>query len=52
MITKIIEILGNDEFYNVSERVEVAKGKYEMITSRKQAYKQIKRIIKWRKKST
>lgn len=51
MISKIIEIVGTDEFYNVSERVEIAKGKHEMITSRKQAWKQIKRMIKWRKKS-
>lgn len=51
MIAKIIEIVGNDDFYNVSERVEIAKGKHEMITSWKQAKKQIKRILKWRKKS-
>jgi len=52
MITKVIEIVGSDKFYNVSERVEIAKGKYEMITSWKQAKQQIKRIYKCRKKYT
>jgi hypothetical protein len=51
MITKIIEILGEDSYYNVSENVEVAKGKYKMITSWKEAVEQIKRIRKWQKKS-
>lgn len=51
MIARIIEIVGKDKYYNVSERVEIAKGKHEMITSWKQAVEQIKRMILWRKKS-
>ena len=49
MIAKIIEIVGHSDFHNVSERVEIAKGKYEMITSWNQAWKQIKRMIRWKK---
>lgn len=47
MIATIIRILGQDEFYNISERVETAKGKYEKITGVRQAYKQIKRVAKY-----
>ena len=32
MIPKIIVLLQSNEFYNVSERVEIAKGKHEMVT--------------------
>lgn len=49
MIAKIIEIVGHSDFHNVSERVEIAKGKYEMITSWKQAITQLKRMIRWKK---
>ena len=50
MITKVLDMLAVSEFYNVSENVEIAKGKYERITSWKQGINQIKRIAKWRKK--
>lgn len=43
MIHKIIDLLQSNDFYNVSERVEIAKGKHEMITSFKDAKRKIKR---------
>jgi|DEB0MinimDraft_3_1074331.scaffolds.fasta_scaffold222972_2 hypothetical protein len=51
MITKVLDMLAVNDFYNVSERVEIAKGKYERITSWKQAWEQIKRTAKWQKRS-
>jgi hypothetical protein len=30
MITKIIDLLKEDKFYGVSERVDIAKGKYKI----------------------
>jgi hypothetical protein len=46
MIKNIIDLLAIDEHYNVSERVEIAKGKYEYITSWKRAWQKIKRHLK------
>jgi len=43
MIAKIIELLQSNDFYNVSENVEIAKGKYEIVTSFKDAKRKIKR---------
>ncbi len=45
MIHKIINLLQKNEFYNVSDRVEIAKGKHEIITTFKGARRKIKR--KW-----
>ena len=44
MIAKIIELLQSNDFYNVSEKVEIAKGKYEMVTNFKDAKIKIKRV--------
>lgn len=44
MIHKIIELLHTNDFYNVSESVEIAKGKYELTESFKDGFKKIKRI--------
>tara|TARA_R110000787_G_scaffold130386_6_gene242336 strand:+ start:516 stop:665 length:150 start_codon:yes stop_codon:yes gene_type:complete len=43
MIAKIIDILDTDEFYNVSESVEIAKGKNQVVLSFKTALIKIKR---------
>jgi hypothetical protein len=49
MITKIIEILQTQPFYNLSEEVEIAKGKYEYVTTFKAGFNKIKRQIKYKK---
>jgi len=46
MIKHILDLLALDEFYGQSELIEIAKGKYQIVTSWKQAFKQIKR--KWK----
>jgi hypothetical protein len=43
MIKTVIDLLILHKHYNVSERVEIAKGKYEYITSWKQSFDKIKR---------
>jgi hypothetical protein len=45
MIPKIIELLQSNDFYNVSETVEIAKGKYEKVETIKDAKQKFKR--KW-----
>jgi hypothetical protein len=44
MIKNIIDLLEIDEHYGVSENIEIAKGKYEYITSWKRAWEKIKRL--------
>jgi hypothetical protein len=44
MIGEIIDLLNSAEHYNVSDRVEIAKGKYQKPTTWKQAWYKIKRI--------
>ena len=44
MIHKIIKLLQTNDFYNVSETVEIAKGKHEIVTNLKDAKQKIKRI--------
>jgi hypothetical protein len=44
MIPKIIELLQSNYFYNVSENVEIAKGKYEIVTNFKDGKEKIKRL--------
>jgi hypothetical protein len=46
MIRNILDLLQLDEFYGKSENIEIAKGKYQLPTSVKQAYKQAKRELK------
>jgi len=50
MITQIIQLLQSQEWHGVSERVEIAKGKYQYNQTLTQVAKQYKRKIKsWRK---
>jgi hypothetical protein len=50
MIREIIDLLNTNHFYGVSERIEIAKGKYEMPLTWKEGLYKIKRL--WlRKKS-
>ncbi len=44
MIKDILQLLTMDDFYNVSEQVDIAKGKYELVDTIKEGYKQGKRI--------
>lgn len=43
MIKEILDMLKLTEHYNVSENIEIAKGKYERPTTFKKLIKQIKR---------
>lgn len=52
MIQQIIAMLQLDDFYNESENIDIAKGKYKYNTSIKKMLKQAKREIKntpWQK---
>ena len=51
MIKGIIELLNTGDHYGVSERVDIAKGKYQMPTTWKDLWKYIKRTLWQRKKS-
>jgi hypothetical protein len=44
-IASIIQLLQSDNFFGVSENVEIAKGKNEYITNFKQVKKQFKRKL-------
>lgn len=46
MITNTIELLRTNEFYGVSENIEIAKGKYEYPKNFKSVLGKIKREIK------
>jgi hypothetical protein len=48
MIKNILDLLALQEHYGQSELIEIAKGKYELQTSFKQAFKQLKR--QWKRK--
>jgi hypothetical protein len=48
MIKHILDLLALDEFYGQSELIEIAKGKNEIPTTWKKAFKQIKR--QWKTK--
>ena len=50
MITKIIKVLQSDEFYGVSENVEIAKGKNKVVRTLGEFGYQLKRSVKWLKK--
>jgi len=43
MIENIITLLSIDDFYGKSDRIDIAKGKFELTTSFKKAWKQRKR---------
>jgi len=49
MIKYILDLLMLAEYYNTSESIEIAKGKYALPSNFKQVKKQIKRIKKWHK---
>jgi hypothetical protein len=44
MIKDIIDLLNKSEYYGVSERIDIAKGKYAIPYTFKQAKKLIKRV--------
>lgn len=43
MISNILNILASNEFYGISENVEIAKGKYEIPFTWKDVWYKIKR---------
>ena len=43
MIKNIFELLSLDTHYGQSEIIEIAKGKYKLVTSWKQGFEQLKR---------
>lgn len=43
MISKIIDLLANGNHYGISDRVEIAKGKYEIPYTWKNVWYKIKR---------
>lgn len=47
MITNVIQLLQSDDWYGVSESVDIAKGKHEYTSDLKKIRKQIKRA--WKK---
>jgi hypothetical protein len=51
MIAQILELLKTEDFFNVSEIVDIAKGKHEYTSSIKKIYKQVKRKHNGRKKN-
>jgi hypothetical protein len=46
---EIIELLNMNEYYGVSENIEIAKGRYQIPYTWKDAWKNIKRRI-WQKR--
>jgi hypothetical protein len=50
MITKVIKVLESDDFYGISENVEIAKGKYKIVRTLPQFWRQLKRAWKWQRK--
>jgi hypothetical protein len=48
MIKHILDLLALHEHYGQSETIEIAKGKYKLATTWKQAFEQIKRQWKIR----
>jgi hypothetical protein len=50
MIKSVLNILQTNPHYGVSQRVEIAYGKYEYITSWKRAWEKIKRSLRYGKK--
>lgn len=49
MIKDIIDLLNTNEFYGVSENIDIAKGKYKMPETWKDTFKYIKRTL-WQTK--
>lgn len=51
MIKQIIEMLNSFDHYGRSETIEIAKGKYELPTTIRKGWNQIKRNYKWQRTS-
>jgi len=51
MITDVINLLKTSDFYGCSESIEIAKGKYELPTTIKKGFKQLKRELKWQRRT-
>ena len=51
MIKGLIELLNTDNYYGVSERVEIAKGKYSIPLTWKDSWRKIIRAIWLKRKS-
>ena len=49
MIETALKLLALDNWYNVSENIEIAKGKYELADTFNKGINKIKRNYKWRK---
>lgn len=41
---EFIDLLHSDNFYNVSDRIEILKGKHELVTSFSEGKEKIKRV--------
>ena len=46
----MLELLRLDNFYNESEFIEIAKGKYKLPENLKEGFKKLKREIAWQKR--
>ena len=46
----IFQILQADDFYNESELIEIAKGKYEHASTIRKGINKLKRALKWKKR--
>tara|TARA_R110002050_G_scaffold24985_2_gene66711 strand:- start:5168 stop:5317 length:150 start_codon:yes stop_codon:yes gene_type:complete len=49
MIEIALQLLALDNWYNVSENIEIAKGKYELADTFEKGINKIKRSYKWKK---
>ena len=47
MIEQILELLASDEFYGVSENIDIAKGKYKIPKTVKEVNEKRKRAKSW-----
>ncbi len=47
MIKQIIELLKTNDFYGVSENIEIAKGRYKAPENLSEIKRNVKRRLKW-----
>tara|TARA_R100001163_G_scaffold37497_1_gene28658 strand:+ start:372 stop:530 length:159 start_codon:yes stop_codon:yes gene_type:complete len=50
MIDNILELLNTNDYFGVSENIEIAKGKYKIPKTIKEKRKQLKREKQWQLK--
>lgn len=50
MIKNILDLLSLDNYYGVSETIDIAKGKHKIPSTIKEGVKQIKRELAWKRK--